>query len=300
MSTYANRQKVRFLSDGIECVAWYYPSGNGTCVIMAGGLGVIKEPGTDPFAERFHRASYGVLAFDYRYLGESGGTPRQLVGINDQIADWQAAIEFAPNLPGVDADKLAIWGFSQSAGHVFVVAGNNPQLAAAIAQSPLADAVDIARNALRHMTPMAAIRLTGRSIADSIGGLFGLQPLMTPLAGERGTVALLTTPDSRNGAQAVNPGNKFPNWRQEVSARAVLNTSLYRPGRHAPRVQCPLLVVAYENDGVAPPRPAVRAAKSAPRGELAYLRGGHYQGYLDGHEETIEILLTFLNKHLGP
>jgi hypothetical protein len=28
---------------------------------MAGGLAVIKEPGTDPFAERFNRAGFTVL-----------------------------------------------------------------------------------------------------------------------------------------------------------------------------------------------------------------------------------------------
>jgi len=101
-------------------------------VIMAAGLGVTKEPGTDRFAERFHRAGYSVLAFDYRNLGESGGTPRQLVRISEQLADWQAAIGFAATLPGVAADKLAIWGFSASGGHVFTVAARNPRVAAAI------------------------------------------------------------------------------------------------------------------------------------------------------------------------
>jgi uncharacterized protein len=106
---------------------------------MAAGLGVIKEAGTDRFANRFHDSGYSVLAFDYRRLGESGGTPRQLVRIGDQLADWQAAIRFASTLPGVDSDKLSIWGFSVSGGHVFTVAARNPGLAAAIAHAPLAD-----------------------------------------------------------------------------------------------------------------------------------------------------------------
>src|SRR6266568_698160 len=40
------RQKVRFVSGDTECVAWHYPGTNGTCVVMAGGGGVTKEPGT--------------------------------------------------------------------------------------------------------------------------------------------------------------------------------------------------------------------------------------------------------------
>ena len=101
-----------------------------------------------------------MLAFDYRRLGESGGRPRQIVRIGEQYADWQAAIAFVRTLPGVDPTKLAIWGFSLSGGHVFRVAARNPQLAAAIAHSPLADgraampnAPDLATVALHMSVP---------------------------------------------------------------------------------------------------------------------------------------------------
>lgn len=67
------REKVRFSSGGSECAAWHYPGSDGACVIMAGGFAVTKEPGTDLFARRFHDAGFGVLAFDYRGFGESGG-----------------------------------------------------------------------------------------------------------------------------------------------------------------------------------------------------------------------------------
>jgi alpha-beta hydrolase superfamily lysophospholipase len=71
----AAREKARFASEGTECAAWHYPGTNGACVVMAGGGAVTKEPGTDPFAKRFHEAGFSVLAFDYRRLGESGGRP---------------------------------------------------------------------------------------------------------------------------------------------------------------------------------------------------------------------------------
>jgi uncharacterized protein len=256
----AQRGKIDFPSAGSRGVAWHYPGENGACVIMAAGLAVIKEAGTDRFARRFHDAGYTVLAFDYRRLGESGGMPRQLVRIKDQLADWQAAIGFASTLPGVDADKLAIWGFSVSGGHVFNVAAHNPSIAAAIAHSPLADGLDAMHNALRHTTPLALARLTGRAAADAVGGQLGRDPLLVPLAGERGTIASLTTPDSLNGATALNPGNRYPQWQQSVAARSAIRVGFYRPGRFASRIRCPLLVVAHEADGVAPPMPAIRAA----------------------------------------
>jgi len=265
---------------------------------MAGGFAVTKEPGTDLFARRFNEAGFTVLAFDYRRLGESGGQPRQIVRVAEQLADWQAAIAFAPTLPGVDPTRLAVWGFSLSGGHVFRVAARNPQLAAAIAQTPLADGQATARNATRHQKRLAMLRLTGRGVLDAIGGLVGRQPLLVPLADEPGTVALLTTPDSIDGNRALNPDNRYPDWQQAIAARSALRLGLYRPGRYASRVRCPLLVLVCDHDQSALAGPAVRAANRAPRAELARIPGGHYEPFLGGHEQAVEAELSFLRRHL--
>jgi fermentation-respiration switch protein FrsA (DUF1100 family) len=89
------RQRIRFASGDTSCTAWHYPGANGGCVIMTGGFAVTKEPGTDLFARRFNGAGFGVLAFDYRNIGESGGQPRQVQRVREQLADWQAAIDCA-------------------------------------------------------------------------------------------------------------------------------------------------------------------------------------------------------------
>jgi alpha-beta hydrolase superfamily lysophospholipase len=298
MQTQIEREKVHFASGDTNCVAWHYPGTNGACVIMAAGGGVTKEPGTDPFAKPFYEAGYSVLAFDYRRLGESGGQPRQIIRIGEQQTDWQAAIEFAPTLPEVNPDRLAIWGYSLTGGHIFPVAARNPQLAAAIAHAPLADGQAAMPNAMRHQTPLAAMRLTGRGLLDAVGGRFGREPLLVPLAAKRGTVAMLSTPDSLDGDRAINPNNRYPRWQQEIAARSAVRIGFYRPGRYASRVQCPLLVLVHDADRSALPGPAIRAAQRASRGELARLPGGHYGGYLDAHEQAVEIQLSFLERHL--
>jgi fermentation-respiration switch protein FrsA (DUF1100 family) len=297
-ATLEKRQKVRFASGDTECAAWHYPGTNGGCVIMAGGFAVTKEPGTDRFARRFHDAGFAVLAFDYRRIGESGGRPRQVLPIKDQLADWQAAIEFAAALPGVDPAKLAIWGFSASGGHVLRVAARNPQLAAVIAQTPNADGLAALRNAARYQKPLALLRLTGRSILDALGGRVGRPPLLVPLTGQPGTVALLTTPDALEGDRALNPGNQYPDWQQAVAARSTLPLGCYRPGRDASRVQCPLLVLVCDQDQTALAEPAVRAAGRAPHAELVRLPGGHYEPFLGGHDQAVEAELSFLRRHL--
>jgi uncharacterized protein len=291
------RQKVHFPSGGTECAAWFYPGTNGGCVIMTGGFAVTKEPGTDLFAGRFNDAGFAVLTFDYRCFGESGGRPRQVARMRDQIADWQAAIAYAASLPEVDPAKLAIWSFSASGGHVFRVAARNPQLAAAIAQSPNADGPAAARNAAHFQKPWAMARFAGRGILDALGSLIGRPPLLVPLTAKPGTVALLTTPDALDGDRALNAAS-YPDWRREVAARSALRTGFYRPGRAASRVRCPLLVVVCDLDQSALAEPAARAARRAPHGELVRLPGGHYAPFLGAHERAVQAELSFLHHNL--
>jgi hypothetical protein len=58
--------------------------------------------------------------------------------------------------------------------------------------------------------------------------------------------------------------------------------------------------VAYDQDGVAPPKPAIRAARRAPRGEVARLAGGHYTAFLDGEGQAAHVVLSFLDRELRP
>ncbi|MCX5214287.1 lysophospholipase [Kitasatospora sp. NBC_00240] len=300
MPAFDRREEVRFASGRTTCAAWHYPGSDGGCVIMAGGTSVTKEPATDQFAARFNDAGLAVLAFDHRRFGESGGTPRQIVRLDEQVADWHAAIEYAAGLPDVDPDRIAVWGFSLAGGHVFRVAADHPRLACAIAQTPLVDGPAVAPHALRAMTPLALLRLLGRGVADTLGGLAGRPPLLVPTAGPRGAVASLTTSDAMDGDRALDPDGRHTNWERTVAARIALQIGGYRPGRHAARIRCPLLVVVCDQDESALPGPAVRWARNAPRSEVVHLPGRHYAPFLESHEQAVEAQLAFLHQHLDP
>ena len=297
-SARVHREKVWFRSGDDSCAAWHYQGTNGVVVVMAGGLAVPKEPGSDRFAVAFHAAGFSVLAFDYRSIGESEGEPRQVVRINDQLADWDAALEFAAGLPGVDRSKVAAWGFSLSGGHVLAVAARHPGLGAVIAQTPVADGRAATRNAARHQTMSALLRFTDVALLDAIGSVFGRPPRLIPLAGRPGTVAVLTTPDALDGARALLPLDGPDDWPQLVAARSALRVGSYRPGRHARRIECPLLVVACDADQSALAAPAVKVAKRARQAELVVLPGGHYAPFLEAHDDAVAAELAFLHKHL--
>jgi pimeloyl-ACP methyl ester carboxylesterase len=297
----AQREPITFRSGTDDCAAWHYRGSNGACVVMAGGAGVTKEPATDRFAARFHAAGYSVLAFDHRHLGGSGGTPRQVVRIREQLADWEAALDCAASLPGVAAGKVAGWGFSLAAGHLLRLAArqrDQHRLAAVIAQAPLADGAVSAPRALAHETAGVLARFPLIALRDVARGLAGRDPLVVPLAGSRGEVAMLTTPDAGDCDRALNPGNAFPDWQQTIAARSVIPIGLYRPGSTASRISCPLLAVISTRDQSVLAAPALKAARRAPGAEVLQVEGAHYAAFLDQHETVVAAELDFLRRHL--
>jgi uncharacterized protein len=297
----AQREGITSRSGTDDCAAWHYQGSNGACVVMAGGAGVTKEPATDRFAARFHAAGFSVLAFDHRHFGESGGTPRQVVRIREQLADWQAALDCAASLPEVEPSKVAGWGFSTAAGHLLRLAARPPdqhRLAAVIAQAPLADGAVSSPRALGHETPGVLARFPLIALADLARGLAGREPLVVPLSGPRGAVAMLTTPDAIDGDRALNPAGAYPQWQQTIAARSVIPLALYRPGRTASRISCPLLAVISTRDQTVLAAPALKAARRAPAGEVLQVDGTHYAAFLDQHETVVTAELDFLRRHL--
>jgi pimeloyl-ACP methyl ester carboxylesterase len=168
-----------------------------------------------------------------------------------------------------------------------------------IAQTPNVDGPAALRNATRYQTQLALLRFTGRAVLDALGGLVGRRPRLVPLVGARGSVAMLATPDALNdGYRALDPGDSYTDWQRAVAARSAMRLCWYRPVRYASRVRCPLLVLVCDQDQTAVPGPAIRAANRAPHGELVRMRGGHYEPFLDGHEQAVEAELSFLRRHL--
>lgn len=59
-------------SDGVKLAAWYVPSKNGTAVVLVHGATTSREA-VRPYARMLADHGFGVLAFDMRGHGESGG-----------------------------------------------------------------------------------------------------------------------------------------------------------------------------------------------------------------------------------
>ena len=138
------RRDVTFTSGGETLAAWLYlpteDAKDAPCVVMAHGFGGTRSARLDAFAERFAAAGLAALVFDYRYFGDSGGEPRQLIDIGDQLDDWRAAVAFARTLRrGRRRAGVAVWGSSFSGGHVQVIASEDARIAAAVSQGSFGD-----------------------------------------------------------------------------------------------------------------------------------------------------------------
>jgi len=289
--------EVSFRSGETDCAAVYLrPETTEAvpCVVLGHGFGALKEGGPIRSAERFCAAGIACLAFDYRYFGESGGEPRQLIDIKRQLADWRAAIAFARTLEGVDPDRIALWGSSFSGGHVIVLAAEDRGVKAIVSQAPHIDGF----KTLQRLGPANAARLTFAGLRDAIGSLVGREPYRIPLVGEPGTMAAMTTPDAVSGYYSIYDDGF--DWEKEFVPRVALMMPLYRPGTKASEVECPVLIQVCSNDSITPPGPAIDAAQDAPKGELITYAGlSHFDIYRGEHfERAVADQMEFLTRHL--
>jgi dienelactone hydrolase len=290
------RRDITFDSSGEQCAAWLYEpdaAGPHPCVVLAHGFGGVRTARLWAFAEHFTAAGFAALVFDYRHFGDSGGEPRQLIDIPEQLDDWRAAIAFARGLERVDPDRVALWGSSFSGGHVAVVAAEDHRVAAAISQGPFLDGLW----ALRAAGPRNIGRLTVAGLRDELARLRGRPPYMLAVVGPPGSTAAMNSPDAEPGYRALfEPGDEF---RNEVPARIGLRIGLYRPIRHARRITCPWLVCVADGDMVTPPQPALKAAARAPLGEVRRYGVGHFDIYVgETFERVVADQLAFLERHL--
>jgi uncharacterized protein len=296
----APREQVQFGVDGVPVSAWFYlpeaRTGPVPCVVMAHGLGGVRDMGLDFYARRFQAGGYAVLAFDYRHCGTSAGEPRQLIWIPHQLADWTGAVAYARSRREIDGAHIALWGTSLSGGHVLVTAAKDGGIASVIAQCPAVDGRATAEQAFaRDFRHSLVLVMHGQR--DLVRSWLGLSPHMIPIVGEPGTVALMTTP----GAYAAFASLAPPAFANEACARIAIRGDKYRPITHAGDVHCPVLLQVCDQDDLTPPAAIADAAQRiGTHATTLHYPIGHFDIYFGANRErSVADQLVFLQQHLG-
>jgi dipeptidyl aminopeptidase/acylaminoacyl peptidase len=143
-------QDVSFSStDGINLRGWYVPPDNGAVVILVHGLGGNRGQLLDDAGILVERG-YGVMLFDLRNSGESGGeiTTLGLLEANDV----QGAVDFVLAQPGVDTDRIGLLGHSMGGATVILAAAQDQRVRAVVAQSAYTGIEDNVEDTLRQLT----------------------------------------------------------------------------------------------------------------------------------------------------
>jgi len=114
-------------------------------IIICHGLGANRSDFTE-LAVLLARRGYWVLAFDFRAHGESGGS-RSSLGFHEQ-KDIEAALAFLTAQPGVDHNRVGIFGFSLGGSTAILTAARAGKFAAVVADSAFTSLRDQAREAI--------------------------------------------------------------------------------------------------------------------------------------------------------
>lgn len=265
------RRDVTFQSEGDPISAWFYEPANAGAegapklrpgIVMAHGFGATKSMHLDSFALRFAAAGFVVVVFDYRRLGESGGVPRQEIDPATQIEDYRNAITWLCTQPGVDADRIGIWGTSYSGGHVLVVGATDLRVKCVVAQVPTISGYAVGKR--RFGTAEALAKLNADLHADRLARLQGAAPELRPLvaATPADVGAIYAAPDAIKWY--VEAGAAGGGWVNQATLRSIEYSRAYEPGAYvsfiSPR---PLLMIVAREDFVTPTDLALSAFESA-------------------------------------
>lgn len=277
---------TEFDSDGTRCAGWLtLPEGRGPhpLVVLAHGFGANHTMSLAQYEQHFAGPGIATLAFDYRNTGDSGGLPRQRLGLRRHRQDICAAIDFARSRPELDTTRIALWGTSLGALHVLKVAAGRDDLAAVVVQCPIVDGLAT----VRRLGFGAAVRIGPAMLADSVRRLIGATPHYVPIVGPPGSVAAVSVAGALQGWNGVvSPGGSFDN---RVGASDVLGIAVTSALRSARDIAAPLLVCVSQRETLMDPRHAVTVAQRAPLGETRYYDSDHFEVY---HPPLLDTLLA--------
>jgi fermentation-respiration switch protein FrsA (DUF1100 family) len=277
------RRNITFNSQGSACAGWLYvpeglPEGQqAPAIVLAGALTSVKEIVLPLYAERFAAAGLVVLAFDYRYLGESEGTPRGQIFPYEQQEDIRNALSWLSLQPEVDGERMGAWGVSLGGAHVLYLAAYDRRIKAVVGVVPWLGTSDL------------LVQVMGRDwLQQYLGSLTQdrVARYQTGVVNYINAAAVDNGPGMMRGAgqyefYAHAASTIAPNWHNQVTLESVEKIIEFDPTPSLHLVApTPLLMIIAENDLALPASISLAAFEQAgePRQWLA-LPCDHFDVY---------------------
>jgi dipeptidyl aminopeptidase/acylaminoacyl peptidase len=241
------------------------------------------------YHEALTEAGFGVLIFDYRGFGDSGGA-RELSPAR-QLQDLRNAVTYLQTREDVDPDAIGCFGTGGTGGgNAVLLAAADPRVRAVVSQVPVADGRDWLhrmRSESDWLAFLAALEEDRRTrvLTGSGRRVHPREEIMVPTA-ERRTTTVKADVDDR-----------IPSDVSLAAADEILD---YRPLDAASGLMTPLLVVGVEGDATTPTDHAVALYEAArgPRRLVMQRHTTHYAAY-DRYWTTVTpLIVEWFDEHL--
>jgi hypothetical protein len=268
-------------------------------IVMANAITAVKEMVLPAYAERFAAAGYACLAFDFRFLGESGGEPRGQLFAAEQIEDLRNAISWLSLQPEIDANRIGAWGASFGGAHVLYLAAFDKRIKAAVAAIPSMRTID------------TMVHFIGRQGLAQIQGFLGWDRTNRYQTGAVSTMK--TVSDGTENAMLPNPeANEFynrqaatiaPNWNPQVTVESLEKLLEYDPTYAIEFIApTPLLMIVGEHDMSQPANLSLAAfARAGEPKKLVTMPSGHTEMLEKPElvEKGASEAIAWFSQHLG-
>jgi len=289
------RRDIAFACGDTTCAAWLYlPDGvdKPPVIVMANGFCGERDMLMPAYAERFARAGFATLAFDYRYWGDSGGLPRYDVVAEDQVDDYLSAIAWVRSAGEVDGSRVAVWGTSFSGAHAVTVASRDHRVRAVISQVP---GLAPPKHHHRLYAGGALWKLVRLAFMDKKRLKKGEERIYIKAYGEEGEFSFMP-----GAAGFVTQGvPEESDWPNLVTPGMLLDADEYHPLRYARDVESPTLFIVAEQDAYVGNKGAYKAADRIGDARVESIDVGHFEFYTgESFERSVELEVEFLRQRL--
>lgn len=298
------RENVSFrVDDGTVIRGWHFiPNSVGDepqpLIIMHHGFSAVKEGYPENFFEEyFADAGFGVLTYDPRGLGESGGRIRQEIDPLQQVADFRDAITFALTLPGVDPNRVGVWSASYGGGTAIQALAMDQRVHCLVSAVPF-----LSGGAAWSNLPQEVQQAMSQMFeADRKQRCAGLGPRTIAIVAEDPSKVPCILATRKSWEWCMRVAKAAPNWKNEVTIRSLESMFTFEPMAYVDRITPrAFLLIGCEEDDLIPislTREAFNRARCQNK-DLVVFSAGHYSCYDDAFFQTAEASLNWFATHL--
>jgi dipeptidyl aminopeptidase/acylaminoacyl peptidase len=289
--------EVTFYSEGDEIAGlWRTPeTGDGPFRAIVQGPGWLGLKDAKLYV-RYHEAlvtaGFGVLIFDYRGFGESGGD-RGVLSPGRQLQDLINAVTYLTTRDDVLADAIGAFGTGGTGGgNSVLLADADPRVKAAVSQVPVADGTDWLHRMRQEHEWLAYLKdlEEDRKLRVTTGQGRKVHPREE---------IMIPTPERRATKIKADVDDKIPT---SVSLSDVEEIMAYRPIDAAARLTTPLMVIGVAGDATTPTDHAEQlyAAARGPKTLIIQNHTTHYAAYDRYWEQTTPQIVEWFDTYVRP